>query len=214
MEINEIREKLTIPMLKTLYRSSGAEWGEVNLFGIRAGTSSADDMFDDLLGIAIEISGVVPVPILRLYQGTTDPGKWWTLNPVTYKKVKGAAHLREGFWKGIWKVGTHAKGTAFAHEALVGASGIIEFWRDTNENCIYDPAIDVIQKERNDIIGINRHRAGLDDPANIGLYGAGCQVKRYHKEHLEEMQLIKNSFTYTQDPNCLFDYFLINKNNI
>ena len=214
MDIATIKQKLTADVLQGLYVRHGAEWGRVNIAGFRSGLSSARDMFDDLICICIVMGmGVVPVPVLKVYEATTDPGKWWTLNPVTYKGVKGAAHLCPGFYKDMWQRGIHAKGSAFAHEALVASSARIRFWRDANKNSIYDPATDPIQEDYNYNIGINCHRAGLDDPENIGKYGAGCQVIHHHHDQEEMIAMIK-ALPVSAIQQSKFDYLLMDANEV
>ena len=109
---------MNIERLKEIYSAAGAEWSEINIFGIRNPEGQADDLFNDQIGIAAG-------DVVKLYQGTTDPGTWWTKNPISAAGYRGAAHLCEGFHKNGWKVGIHAQGSAFAHQALVHGKRVI-----------------------------------------------------------------------------------------
>jgi hypothetical protein len=192
---------MTIEELKKLYESVGAPWSEINIFGIRNDYNPEKDLFNDQIGIATDSE-------IHLFQGTTDPGMWWTLNPVAYQGVTGAAHIVDGVHRNIWRVGIHAAGTGFAHEALIQTGNSIRFWRDTNK----DSKNDGTEPVQSGYVGINLHRAGLDDPANIGKYSAGCQVVRHHEEFITFMNIIKASSMYkTQREFARFSYLLLNK---
>ncbi len=166
-------KKLTVDAVKNIFVDCGGEWAEVNLFGLRNEIDQKSDLFNDYIGIC---SG----DIIRIYEGTTDPGAWWTLHPVTVEGVTGAAHLCEGFHKNSWRVGIHAQGTPFAHEALVQTGNKVRIWRDTNNDFSDDG-----EPEQSGYYGINIHRAGLDDPNKIWKYSAGCQVIKNHKDQEE-----------------------------
>lgn len=193
-------KKLTIDAVKSIFEDAGGEWGEVNLFGLRNEASQESDLFNDFIGIC---SG----DIIKVYAGTTDPGAWWTLHPVTASGVTGAAHLCEGFHKNAWRVGVHAQGTPFAHEALVQTGNKVKIWRDLKNNFTHDDG----DPEQSGYFGINIHRAGLDDPTKIGKYSAGCQVVRHHKDFDELMGIIKASENFKKNKaGARFSYLLLN----
>lgn len=193
-------KKLTIDAVKSIFEDAGGEWGDVNLFGLRNEASQESDLFNDFIGIC---SG----DIIKVYSGTTDPGAWWTLHPVTASGVTGAAHLCEGFHKNAWRVGVHAQGTPFAHEALVQTGNKVRIWRDLKNNFTHDDG----DPEQSGYFGINIHRAGLDDPTKIGKYSAGCQVVRHHKDFDELMGIIKASENFKKNKaGARFSYLLLN----
>jgi hypothetical protein len=195
---------MKIQELKKFYEKYEASWQEVNLFGIRNEDNPEKDLFNDQIGIATD-------EFIYLFQGTTDPGMWWTLNPVTYQGITGAAHIVEGIHKNIWRVGIHASGSAFAHEALIQTGNSIRFYRDTNK----DGKIESTEPIQSGYVGINLHRAGFDDPANIGKYSAGCQVIRHHDEFVVFMDVVKSSSVYkSQREFARFSYLLMNKKSI
>lgn len=197
-------KKLSIDDIKKLFDTFGGVWGEVNLFGIRNDAEQAKDLFNDVIGVAAG-------DFFKLYQGTTDPGAWWTENPVTAAGVTGAAHLCEGYHKNAWQVGVHAKGSLFAHQALVQTGNAVKIWRDKDKDYEKD-AGDPVQTG---YFGINIHRAGLDDPYRIGRYSAGCQVVRNHAEFLELMKIVKASEAYRdRGGQAKFSYLLINTKSL
>ena len=196
---------MNVEEIKKLYQKFSGKWEEVNIFGIRNDYDDKSDLFNDQIGIATEKE-------VHIYQGTTDPGMWWTLHPVTYQGVTGAAHVVEGFHPHIWRVGTHASGTAFSHQALIQTGNSIKFWRDVDKDMVYDKKDDPIQVG---YVGINCHRAGLDDPMNIGKYGAGCQVVRNHEEFKILMGIVLASESYKKEKEfARFSYLLMNKKNL
>jgi len=193
-------KKLTIDAVKKIFEDGGGEWGEVNLFGLRNEADQQADLFNDFIGIC---SG----DIIKVYAGTTDPGAWWTLHPVTASGATGAAHLCEGFHKNAWRVGIHAQGTPFAHEALVQTGNKVRIWRDLKSNFTRDDS----DPEQSGYFGINIHRAGLDDPNKIGKYSAGCQVVRHHKDFDELLEIVKASETFKKNKTgARFSYLLLN----
>jgi radical SAM superfamily enzyme with C-terminal helix-hairpin-helix motif len=215
-------QELDLNKLKSLYERYEAPWKEVNIFGIRnqklySKDSALDiilstvdsivkeeDLFDDTIGIATN-------DFIKCYSGTTDPGRYFTLNPTTYEGVTGAAHLLHGFHDSAWCVGIHAKGTSFAHQALIQVGNKVSFWRDVNKNGIYDEGIDVIQ---DGFIGLNIHRSALSDPDRIGFYSAGCQTMQKHLDFLEFMSIITSSNSYLQNNKYRFSYLLLDLGDI
>ena len=136
----------------------------LNIWGIRA-IDKTTDIFNDTMIVFWEtISGSW---IYYLYNITTDPGKYYLLNPIN---KKGTAILKEGFYRGMWKIGYH-KGNP-NHKALiqVGPCTVI---RDANR----DSNLDFDGKEDTGYFGINCHRNTRNKIIYyIGKYSAGCQV--------------------------------------
>jgi hypothetical protein len=196
--------KLTLKELKEIYAEFETPWGEVNIFGIRDEDNQGKDLFNDIIGIATDET-------IKLYTGTTDPGAWWTRNPVTAAGVTGAAHLCEGFHREAWRVGIHSSKTPFAHEALVQTGNSVKVWRDVNKDFVRQGNEPV----QSGYFGINIHRAGIDDPKYIGKYSAGCQVIQDHKQFLEFMAIVKATENYKRNrASARFSYFIINKNSL
>jgi GH24 family phage-related lysozyme (muramidase) len=142
------------------------------------------NVFNDLR-IVFSI-GADGVPIFHRWEGTTEPGIFWTQNPMD---PKGAARIAFGQYKS-WIVGTHHAGSASAHEALVQTDDITVY-RDFNRD--YQRTGD---KTYTGVFAINQHW-GYDAPKNdLGRTSAGCLVGRSKDGHREFMALVKSDPRY------------------
>lgn len=189
---------IQIGEIRALYEIFGGTWNEVNLAGFHTSTNPKADLFDDVLMVATDTE-------IHFYPGTTHPSLSFTIHPITYQGITGAAHLCPGFHANGWQVGIHAQGTAFAHLALIQTGAPVNIWRDVDEDFIYTPGRDPLATGW---WGINIHRSGLNDPRNIGDYSAGCQVFENHLDQQEVMRIIMNSQTYKQNNKARFSYML------
>jgi hypothetical protein len=142
--------------------------------------------------IVLEIVKSVPT-IVGKWEGTTEPGTHFTLNP---KNPNGAARIAFGQYK-AWRVGTHFGSGADPHEALVQVADISVF-RDKNKDMIRTG-----DKLFTGLFEINQHW-GFDTPRNdIKLASAGCLIGRTRAGHREFMKIIKqdkrfmSSISYT-----------------
>jgi hypothetical protein len=130
--------------------------------------------------MVIEIVSSVPT-IIDKWEGTTEPGTHYTMNPMN---PDGAARIAFGQYK-AWRVGTHFGSGSDPHEALVQVEDVSVF-RDKNKDMIRTG--DKLYTGKFDI---NQHW-GFDLPRNnIGLAGAGCLVGRTRAGHRKFMALIK-----------------------
>jgi putative peptidoglycan binding protein len=117
------------------------------------------------------------------WEATTEPGRYYTINPMN---VKGAARIAFGQYK-AWVVGTHARN----HEALVQA-GDITVHRDLNKD--YKRTGDKLDTGAN--FAVNQHW-GYDLPKNdIGRASAGCLVGRSKQGHRDFMKIVKSDPRY------------------
>lgn len=92
------------------------------------------------------------------WEASTDPGRYWLLNPMT---PKGCAKLKEGLW--WYEFGLHR-----GHPALV-QSTVVEVDR-------LDEHGEINTSEKG-MFGINLHSGGAGDEAeDIGRWSAGCQI--------------------------------------
>lgn len=186
-----------VEIFKSVFEKFGGIWEDINILGIRDDTLQEKDSFNDMLAICDN-------NIVRIYQATTDPGSWFTKNPLTAAGMTGCAHLCEGFHKGAWMVGKHAVGTNFEHEALVQIGNIVKIWRDKDS----DYEQDNTDPCQSGYFGINIHRAGKDNPTEIGRYSAGCQVIRNYDDFQEFMSIIKSVNNWKEKT---YSYLLLNK---
>ncbi|WP_190934431.1 hypothetical protein [Nostoc sp. FACHB-133] len=133
--------------------------------------------------------------MIGCWEATTNPGKYYTYNPLN---SKGAAIIAFGQYT-AWQVGTH--GQASPHEALVQTGGSVTVHRDANRSGTRD-AGDSIDSGH---FGINQHWGGDNPKSDVGRWSAGCQVGRTKQGHREFMAIVKSdpryqanrSFTFT-----------------
>lgn len=161
----------------------------VGLNGVTNG--NAPNRFNDLR-LVISVQEGRPV-VLGRWTATTEPGKFFTENPLNRD---GAARIAFGQYK-AWKVGTH--GQRGAHEALV-QRGEIRVHRDLNRDFSREGDAEFSGAG----FGINQHW-GYDLPeANIGKASAGCLVGRTRAGHRRFMELVKSDPRYRANPNYMF----------
>ena len=192
--------------LHTLLQTHDADIDEVNIFGIRReGTTSLDDVFDDILGLNINGN-------LFLFRGTTDPGKAFTIDPFTVDGVTGAAHVVPGYYPNLWQIGLHGdKANPFSHEALIQWGNKITVERDTDRS----GTIEETEPVQTGYYGIDFHRAHPVSAVDIvGRYSAGCQVMRNPDEFAFFMNLVKNSKKYKRNSSARFSYLLMTQSDM
>jgi hypothetical protein len=121
-----------------------------------------------------------------MWEGTTEPGEFWTFQPMN---PKGAARIAFNQYK-AWVVGTHRASSPQAHEALVQAAPVTVF-RDLNKD-FKRPG----DEPDTGIFAINQHW-GYDAPVgDLGTTSAGCLVGRTKDGHRKFMTLIKGDPRY------------------
>jgi hypothetical protein len=130
--------------------------------------------------MVIEIVNNVPT-IVGKWEGTTEPGTHFTMNPMN---PDGAVRIAFGQYKS-WRVGTHVGSGADPHEALLQITDVSVF-RDKNKDMIRTG-----DKLFTGLFGINQNW-GFDLPRNnIGLACAGSLVGRTRAGHRDFMKIIK-----------------------
>jgi hypothetical protein len=159
----------------------------LNLVGIRTKDETSNS-FNDWMVIFWKYAGNWSQMIFPI---TTDPGLYWRENPMN---IKGTAVLKEGQYRGMWKIGKHQG----KYEALRQVKPCTVL-RDANK----DGKIDFTGEEDTGLFGINHHRAGSHS-TRVDKWSAGCQVQPNRVLYDIEMALFKagakewgNSFTYT-----------------
>ena len=174
-----------IPSLTALYAGFNAPVAPFNVTGIRLDDNAMNDEFDDYLVFwTPDGNAIVSV-------ATTIPGKWGTLNPVTYKRVKGAGRLVKGFYRNSHSFGVHARSNpGFAHEGFL-QTGKLRFFRDVDGDGIIN---DIEPSQDGSDTGFNIHRASKAQLAEfVGKYSLGCQVSQYADAHEAGVALYKAS---------------------
>lgn len=142
------------------------------------------NVFNDLrIAFSITSSGA---PKFAVWDGTTEPGLYWTQHPMS---PDGAARIAFNQYKS-WIVGIHHAGKPTAHEALVQVEPVTVY-RDLNQD-FKRPG----DKTDTGLFGINQHW-GYDAPKNdLGRTSAGCLVGRSEDGHRQFMQMMKSDPRY------------------
>jgi hypothetical protein len=184
-----------VPVLhkvKQLYRDHGMPVNNVNVFGLRDSSKWEKDIFNDYIGVW---SG----DELLIYAATTDPGKYYTTNPMNRK---GTAHLVLGNHIGIWMIGSHKN----EYEALVQWGNEVTVWRDRNKNNVKDQG----ELVESGYFGINCHTdMGVD--MFIDYASAGCQVIRDSNSFFNEfMPFVKRNLNQQEK----ISYLLVDRKEL
>jgi hypothetical protein len=164
----------------------------LNIVGVRR-DNQGTNTFDDFLLVMYREDEAM---ISHRYQITTDPGKYWLLNPMN---PKGTAVLKPGQYRSTWQLGKHQG----KYEALVQRKPV-QVYRDNSKDEVIDynniaTAID------EGYFGINIHRSNpYDQSYTINKWSAGCQVFKKVEDFNDFMDLCRQSaklygpsFTYT-----------------
>jgi hypothetical protein len=121
-----------------------------------------------------------------IWDGTTEPGDYWTIHPMN---PKGAARIAFNQYK-AWVVGVHHPNKPQAHEALVQASPV-SVYRDLNQD-FKRPG----DKLDTGMFAINQHWGYNAPKGDLGRTSAGCLVGRTTEGHRQFMTLVKNDPRY------------------
>ncbi|MDM9629070.1 peptidoglycan-binding domain-containing protein [Rhizobium sp. S152] len=128
------------------------------------------------------------------WDGTTEPGRYWTVQPMNRK---GAARIAFNQYK-AWVVGTHHANSPSAHEALVQVEPIT-VCRDLNMD--FRRTGDEVDTG---LFAINQHW-GYDAPKDdLGRTSAGCLVGRTKEGHRKFMSMIKSDPRYVANHSYRF----------
>jgi len=194
--MDKLTEKL-IGHFKSVYKDKGYTWFDtdepynLNIIGVR-NESPLVNLFNDFIFVIFRNEYMDWV--IKQYNATTKPGVTYLLNPIN---DAGAAILKEGQYKKLWKVGMHKT----QYEALVQFNDAIVI-RDNEKNGSFS----FTGKEEKGMFGINLHRAGLiETKVVVNRYSAGCQVLQNPNDFKDLMFLVNrsikqgfaNSFSYT-----------------
>jgi len=163
----------------------------LNLVGIRA-TKPVVNEFNCLFTVFWKYEGHWNIYKMQM---TSLPGLYWLANP---SNPKGCAILKEGQYKGVYKVDKHNS----KYDAICQRLGDVTVYRDADRDRDYDL---VKGTEMTGMYGINLHRAHPDyELETVDKYSAGCQVIQDPNEYEIHMDIAKkaaevwgNSFTYT-----------------
>lgn len=121
-----------------------------------------------------------------MWEGTTEPGDYWTIHPMN---PKGAARIAFNQYK-AWVVGVHHPNGPSAHEALVQAEPI-SVYRDLNKD--FQRPGDPIDTG---LFAINQHWGYDASKGDLGRTSAGCLVGRTRTGHRQFMSIVKDDPRY------------------
>ena len=163
----------------------------LNIVGIRAAKPIVNK-FNCLMTVFWKYEGNWNIYKMQM---TSLPGLHWLENPMN---TKGCAILKEGQFKGVYKVDKHNS----KYDALCQRLGDVTVYRDGDRDREYDL---IKGTEMTGKFGINLHRAHSNyELETVDKYSAGCQVIQDPDEFDVHMEVVKkaaevwgNSFTYT-----------------
>ena len=157
----------------------------------RANADTFDHWNDRRIVIRIKPGGKPEIVIN--HHATTEPGRFYTVNPL---HPKGAARIAFGQYK-AWVDGLHQ-----GEQPALVQRGEVRVHRDLDQNgkrSKNDP-IDV-----GDWFGINQHSTSPNvTPQLVGKYSAGCLVGQVYSEHLKFLNLVRKDFRYKQSKGYMF----------
>lgn len=150
----------------------------LNYVGIR--DSSSVNTFNDLFVMFWKYRGNWSY---FMRPGTTDPGTYWLEHP---SNPHGTAILKEGQYRGAWKLGKHQG----KYDALVQRKEVAVI-RDGNKDGVLDLDSGYVDMG---FFGINHHRANAkNESVQVDKWSAGCQVTANPNLYDIFIQLCKES---------------------
>lgn len=186
--------------LKEYYKEHGYRIQEINPFGIRNKLDMGKGLINDIIGLWTKDK-------IYIAKGTTDPGIYYTENPMN---KEGTLHLCLGHHQKMYRVKKHRdQYKALCNDWTCKKQRV---WRDKDKNFIYS------KNDKPDLghFGANLHRmGGRDKYEKIGKYSAGCQVIESKSDFDEYMNIVMNSKMYKGTKLITyFDYMLFDINEV
>jgi hypothetical protein len=157
----------------------------------RNGTPNEDKLDDwNDRRILIEIADYQRPLIIGNWLATTEPGAFYTFNPLN---PEGAFRIAFGQYR-AWVFGRHGR---TQYPALVQA-GRVAGYRDKNKDGLRtgDPFV------AGEYFGINQHHGW--DMVMIGPGSAGCLVGQSIEEHERFLDLLRGDLRYQVNPNYIW----------
>ena len=172
----------------------------LNIIGVRHKGNKVTNNFNDYIVLIYNTDSEQNVR--RVFSCTTLPGKKAMDHPIN---IKGTAILKEGQYRGTWKIGYH-KGK---YKALVQYKPV-SVYRDGNKDDKFDLKPTCID---NGVFGINIHKAGngVNGSTLVDGWSYGCQVFQKSMDFNTFMRLIQKSAKIYGDK---FTYTLINEEDL
>jgi hypothetical protein len=167
--------------------------GEVNIVYVEGmepdGTPNANEENEwNDVRMLIRFQDGKPV-IVASWAATTEPGRYWTQNPLT---PLGVARIEFGQYK-AWQVGMQRE----SHEALVQTGGEVTVSRDQNKD-----GRRVGDRRQTGVFGLNQHWGY--DLCEVDKASAGSLVGQSKDGHRQFMALVKSDPRYQADRKYVF----------
>lgn len=177
---------------QAIYDTPEIDWN-LNIVGIRA-ADPEPGTFNDTMTVFHRFRGVWEI---YYYHLTTDPSIEYLQHPIN---GSGTAILKEGQYKGAYKLDIHNRGLAGGHLALCQRLKQVTVYRDSNR----DARCNLLDgTTETGMFNINIHRT-TDDHVRRQRFSAGCQVfadQRQFDDFILKckagQQAFGNKFTYT-----------------
>ena len=184
--------------LKEIFEEKGHKFFDnnlpynVNIIGVRYKHDAAPNEFNDHMFLVYRDKALRWN--MRIYPITTLAGTHWLKNPMN---IKGTAIVKEGQYRGVWKIGKHQN----KYKALV-QSKPITVYRDNDKDRLHDFNEKTLETG---MFGINFHCSNpTDESFKVDKWSAGCQVAANSHDFDDFMNIIEksaklygNSFSYT-----------------
>jgi hypothetical protein len=196
--MNNLTSQIQTAKIVTELKRAGVYKPEFNIVGLEGLafkdgkfllTGDESDRFNDsIIVISAKQNPVTKQKediIIDAYSATTEPGKYYTLNPMN---AAGAARMAFGSYKNCYEFGTH--GVKAPHPALTQC-GNITVCRDLNQD--FSRVGDRMYTGNHFAVNLHAAVGSPDFTESIGLYSAGCQCIRLYKQQKIFMKLCRQS---------------------
>jgi hypothetical protein len=192
--------------LKKIFEQKGYKFFDkgvynLNIIGVRSENSQSNE-FDDWL-LLVYKEDVLDDWVIKQYPITTDPGKYYLMNPLN---KDGTIILVPGQYRGVYAIGIHGRSFLSGGYEAMEQIAPMAYVRDNSRDSKLD--FDLYKNPKNifwDNPKTNIHRASKNSIVRwVEKYSAGCQVFQNPK-HFEEFlstakkarQIWGNKFSYT-----------------
>lgn len=196
--MNTLTSQINVNKIITELRRAGVYKPEFNIVGLEGLafqqgrfelTNDESDRWNDSIIVTSAKQNSVTKQwediIVDAYSATTEPGKYYTLNPMN---AAGAARMAFGSYKNCYEFGTH--GVKAPHKALVQC-GNITVCRDLNQD--FSRVGDRMYTGNHFAVNLHAAVGSPDFTESIGRYSAGCQCIRLYEQQKLFMQLCYQS---------------------
>lgn len=192
--MNSLTSQIQTAKIVTELKKAGVYKPEFNIVGLEALafkdgqfilTNDESDRWNDSIIVIKYNEETKKDEILDAYSSTTEPSRWYTLNPMNQA---GAARMAFGSYKDVYTFGVH--GVKARHKALIQC-GNLTVCRDLNKD--FSRVGDRMYTGSHFAVNLHAAVGSPDFDDSIGLYSAGCQVIRLYEQQKIFMKLCRAS---------------------